>query len=111
MNMNLPELIRIDFAGLRALARADGALPPVLDALADSRLLLYAQRAMADSIVISKARGGEAWWDRTVCPLHVLKQELADLVNKGDMVKVLNLAAMIYVRECADASASGWEGR
>lgn len=114
--MNLPELIRIDFAGLRALARADGVSPLVLGALADSRLMFYGQRALADAIAapavpaVPGQREGAAWWDRSACPIQSLKDELERLVCAGDMAGVLKVAAMIYVRECADGAAQSREG-
>lgn len=108
--MKLPELIRIDFAGLRALARADGVSPMVLNALADSRLTFYGQRALAEGIAVPGQREISAWWDRTACPLQNLKDELERLVCAGDMAGVLKVAAMIYVRECADGAAQTREG-
>lgn len=102
--MQLQEMIRIDFAGLRALAKADGAEPFMLDPLADARLAFYANKAMSNGIESVHRILDETWWDRGRCSVAQIRRELELALERGDMHQVMTMAAMILVRECADQS-------
>ena len=64
---------------------------------ADHYLAVQAFRAIKEKLEISreKGRGG---WNGDSCSNTVLLQMLREHVEKGDMVDVMNLAAMIHVR-------------
>lgn len=65
---------------------------------ADALLVERAAEAMTKKLALcrSKGRGG---WGGTTCRNSVLRLMLVEHVEKGDMVDVLNLAAMILVRD------------
>ncbi|MBZ4187176.1 hypothetical protein K7B09_12680 [Thermomonas sp. RSS23] len=101
--MNTNEFIRTDIETLRKVAAADGAATPhVYDELADDRLVQHAANAMREKLALARSRGRGGWWDNTDCTIEHLRSLLRDHVEKGDMRDVLNLAAMVYVREIAD---------
>lgn len=99
--MTLEEFAREDMAMLRKLAtRLD---PPNIEKLADTRLLDLAQRAMRDKLSMARMKGRGGWWNEAECPIEHLRALLREHVEKGDMRDVMNLAAMVFVRELADA--------
>lgn len=99
--MTLEEFAREDMAMLRKLAaRVD---PPNIEELADMRLLDLAQRAMRDKLALARMKGRGGWWNEAECSIEHLRSLLREHVEKGDMRDVMNLAAMVFVREVADA--------
>lgn len=66
--------------------------------IVDERLCHYAADAMDEKLEISRAKGRGGWW-REECTIEQLKAMLAEHVDKGDMVDVMNIAAMIWAKE------------
>lgn len=65
----------------------------------DSVLVTYAGDCMREKLKISRKKGRQGWWmeEASIASLYVA---LGEHVAKGDMVDVINLAAMIHAREC-----------
>ncbi len=98
--MKTHEFIKQDMDFLRALAV--GTDRDIIEALADDRLTIYARMAMKDKLKISRSKGRGGWWCVDECDVAYLREFLRQQIHKGDMVDVMNVAAMIYARECAD---------
>lgn len=64
---------------------------------ADALLLVAAQNAMEDKLD-QKRIDGRGGWHGPTCSNEALIAMLEDHLIKGDMVDVMNIAAMIYVR-------------
>lgn len=77
--------------------------PARADEIMDDRLCHFAYGAMKEKLEVAREKGRGGWWDADRCSLEYLRSLLVEHVEKGDMVDVMNLAAMIYARECADA--------
>lgn len=102
--MELTEYIRIGMQTLRGVAAREGAAQRQFhDEMADANLVQYAHRAMEQKLALARSKGRGGWWNADECPVALLREMLRSHVDKGDMRDVLNLAAMIYVREVADA--------
>ena len=101
--MELNDYIRADMAALRKVAANDEAARQIHDVMADHRLVDYAARAMTEKLAAARARGRGGWWDATDCGIEFLRGLLHEHIIKGDMRDVMNIAAMIYTREIADA--------
>lgn len=65
---------------------------------ADSLLLISATQAMQRKLE-KKRNDGIIGWHTGSCSNSLLKKMLAEHVEKGDMIDVMNLSAMIYTRE------------
>lgn len=104
--MELNDYIRADMAALRKAAANDEAARQIHDVMADHRLIDYAGRAMAEKLSVARTRGRGGWWDATECSIDLLRSSLHEHIAKGDMRDVMNIAAMIYTREIADAPPS-----
>lgn len=71
---------------------------PGANVVADMRLVRHATAVMAARLKANREDvRRSSWWEQNV---DYLKDELELLVPAGDIVEILNLAAMIYVREC-----------
>lgn len=101
--MELTDYIRADMAALRKVAANDECARQIHDVMADHRLVDYASRAMAEKLAAARARGRGGWWDATDCSIELLRGMLREHLEKGDMRDIMNIAAMIYTREIADA--------
>ena len=66
---------------------------------ADNILVVIAQRAMRAKLRQKRGEGRGGWWRKRVLTDSQLCSLLADHVKKGDMVDVMNIAAMIYLRQ------------
>ncbi len=85
------------------MLKPDGYKSVVLDELADDRLVHFTAVAMAEKLEISRTKKGRGgWWDKDACSIEQLKSLLKEHVEKGDMIDVVNLSAMIYVREAME---------
>ena len=71
--------------------------------IADERLVRHAAEAMREKLKLARVRGRGGWWNSDECTIDDLRSLLREHIEKGDMRDVLNLAAMVYVREIADA--------
>ena len=96
------DYIREDIACVRRLAAGDPAGRQTCDLIADNKLVLHASNAMCEKLRLARVRGRGGWWDNTDCSIEHLRSLLREHVEKGDMRDVMNLAAMVYVREIAD---------
>lgn len=102
--MTLEEFVREDMVMLRKLAaRGGGVERSYIEETADMRLLDLAQRAMRGKLALARMKGRGGWWNDTECSIEHLRALLREHVEKGDMRDVMNLAAMVFVREVADA--------
>ena len=69
------------------------------DEQADRALCSYAFDAMREKLEQKRSEGRGGWWNEDACDILVLRNLLLEHVHKGDMVDVMNFAAMIYTRE------------
>lgn len=105
--MELDEYIREDMQSLRAIAARDGKHQQhIYDVLADAHLTQYVRMAMEEKLDKARSKGRGGWWKPDACPIERLRSMLRAHVDKGDMRDVINLAAMIYAREIADAGTA-----
>ena len=102
-DVDTKDFIREDIAKLRVIAaRDDGKLLHVFDEMADYRLVQHAASAMREKLALARSRGRGGWWNDKECTIELLRHLLREHLEKGDMRDVMNLAAMVYVREIAD---------
>ena len=100
--METNEYIREDIASIRRLANGDPDARRTYDVIADDKLVRHAADAMREKLKLARVRGRGGWWNSDECTIDDLRSLLREHVEKGDMRDVLNLAAMVYVREIAD---------
>lgn len=77
--------------------------PSHADSYADAQLCHYASAAMKEKLRGKRGAGRGRWWDKETITLDQLRALLIEHVEKGDMVDVMNLAAMVYAREALEA--------
>lgn len=74
-----------------------------IERVAEELLIKEASYAMKQKLEKSRIEKGRVgWWNEKVCSIGQLKQLLKDHTAKCDMVDIMNIAAMIYVREQTD---------
>ena len=100
--MDTNDYIREDIASVRRLANGDPDARHIYDMIADDKLVRHAADAMQEKLKLARVKGRGGWWNSDECTIDDLRSLLREHVEKGDMRDVLNLAAMIYVREIAD---------
>lgn len=71
--------------------------------LIDSRLCEWSAILMGEKLDLSRSKGRHGWYDNEVCTIEDLRGMLSQAVDSGDMVDVMNFAAMIKIRECAES--------
>jgi hypothetical protein len=98
---SLKEFIKKDMPDIIKVAKTHR--DEVGENFADDRLLFFAEMAMKEKLNVSRRKGKGGWWNKDDCSVDHLKNLLLEHIEKGDMVDVMNFAAMIYVRECADS--------
>ena len=101
--MELKEFVKAEMEAFIADAKSRKGSPHVDDMRADFRLVDFARQAMQEKLAIARSRGRGGWWNPDECSVNLLRQMLREHVEKGDMRDVMNIAAMIYVRECIGA--------
>ncbi len=69
---------------------------------ADRELVSLTQKQMRESLAKARAKGKAGWWNPTQCSMEHLQNLLQVAVSKGDMINVINYAAMINARRIAD---------
>jgi len=106
--MDTNDYIREDVASIRRLASGDPDARQIYDKLADDRLVRHAANAMQEKLQLARVKGRGGWWNSDECTIEHLRTLLREHVEKGDMRDVLNLAAMVYVREIADMRPNKW---
>ncbi len=99
--MNTRRYIKLDMAQLRLLAKSEPR--DFIEQYADDKLTAYAKLAMQEKLDAARSKGRGGWWNKDECSIAQLREMLQEHVEKGDMVDVMNFAAMIFTRECADA--------
>ena len=70
--------------------------------IADDRLCFAAHQAMVQKLRKKREEGRGGWWNPDECSVEFLRECLHAHLLKGDMVDVMNFAAMIYAREMLD---------
>lgn len=68
------------------------------DEQADFLLVGRTLEAMTEKLALSRKKGRGGWHTKT-CSNHILRQMLLDHIEKGDPIDIINLAAMMMVRE------------
>ena len=101
--MTLEEFVREDMVMLRRLSARGVVDRAYIEETADMRLLDLSQRAMREKLSMARRKGRGGWWNDAECSIEQLRSLLREHVEKGDMRDVMNLAAMVFVREVADA--------
>lgn len=71
----------------------------------DCLLTNIAKRAMSEKLELSRNKGRGGWYEDS-CSVETLKQMLLEHIEKGDMVDVMNFAAMIYAKETMFAAGN-----
>lgn len=99
--MTLQEFIAKE---MRSNTRIALAHPDHADTFMDEQLCLAASRAMKEKLEKKRAEGRGGWWHPEHCSTKELKEMLTEHIEKGDMVDVMNFAAMIYLREARGAA-------
>jgi hypothetical protein len=97
--MDMQKLVGLSTRSDISLAKQ---FPGVAEEIMDQRLCDAARAAMREKLEKKSGQGRGGWWDRSRCSTGHLRQLLREHLEKGDMVDVMNFAAMIYVRECVD---------
>ena len=70
---------------------------------ADEFMVNLAGTMMKEKLSKARDKGRGGWWDKEQCSIDSLKHLLKEHVEKGDMIDVLNIAAMIQVRTMGDS--------
>ena len=75
------------------------------EASIDTHLACTIETAMTNKLALARSKGRGGWWrdDVTVSQLKVM---LLEHIEKGDMLDVVNLAAMIYVKEAMEINTN-----
>lgn len=73
------------------------ALAVQTDETADNMLVAITSRAMQEKLE-KKRYDGRSGWHTDACSIAFLEELLEEHIAKGDMVDVINIAAMIMVR-------------
>lgn len=69
---------------------------------ADRELVAYTQKAMREKLAAARQKGRRGWWKKDECTIADLANLLDQALEKGDMIDVINYAAMIEVRRITD---------
>jgi len=69
------------------------------DLVMDAELSLYIRDCMANKLEKKRKDGRGGWWNPDIAMNEKLKEMLTEHIEKGDMIDVINLSAMIMVRE------------
>lgn len=69
---------------------------------ADRELIAYTTRAMRLKLASAREKGRSGWWREDECTVEHLQNLLEKAQASGDMISVINYAAMIHVRVLAD---------
>ena len=68
------------------------------DEYIDDRLCEYVYRSMKEKLALARDKGRGGWY-REDCKIDDLKKMLIEHIDKGDMIDVINFAAMIYAKK------------
>lgn len=90
-------------ANLNKLVKSAEKDPELADTIMDCVLVDLIGESMRKKLFQKRSEGRCGWWNKSACSIDDLKRMLADHIQKGDMVDVMNFAAMIYLREYMDS--------
>lgn len=88
------------FAAMRSNRNHDE--PWLNEDRADRELVSYTQKAMREKLALARMKGRSGWWRKDACTIDELEFLLDQARTQGDMISVINYAAMIEVRRIAD---------
>lgn len=97
---NIKRILTQCFHALRSNRNNDEAW--INEDRADRELVSYTQKAMRDKLAEARNKGHHGWWRQNKCTIATLENLLHQAAAKGDMVSVINYAAMIEVRRITD---------
>lgn len=97
---DIKRILRACFSAIRSNRNNDETW--INEDRADRELVAYTQKAMRDKLAAARLKGRNGWWHQDTCPLANLEKLLHEAMAKGDMVSVINYAAMIEVRRITD---------
>lgn len=80
--------------------------PEVMILNIDDHLSDLTALAMKEKLSIARSKGRGGWW-MDDCTIEKLKSMLAECIAKGDMIDVINIAAMIYAKEAIQEAREG----
>lgn len=66
--------------------------------IVDEALARCAAKAMEHKLAVSRDKGRGGWW-HDECSIESLEVMLVEHIKKGDMVDVMNIAAMIWGKQ------------
>lgn len=69
---------------------------------ADRELVSYTQKAMRETLAHARQKGRRGWWRKSECTIEHLESLLQSAIDKGDMIDIINYAAMIEIRRITD---------
>lgn len=69
---------------------------------ADRELVALTQKQMRESLAKAREKGKGGWWNPSECSIGELQDLLHKAVLDGEMLSVINYAAMINARQIAD---------
>lgn len=72
------------------------------EVIADTMLTRFTSQAMEEKLAESRAKGKHGWWDKDVCSIEYLYSIFNRALTRNNLLGIINTAAMIYVRECAE---------
>lgn len=72
------------------------------DVIMDEYLVAVIKEEMGIKLSKKRRDGRGGWWNESICSVDLLRQLLEEHLTKGDMIDVINLAAMIYAREAME---------
>jgi hypothetical protein len=69
---------------------------------ADRELVSFTQKVMRETLADGRKKGRSGWWRNEHCSVEHLEDLLNKAVKDGDMMSVINYAAMIQIRRITD---------
>jgi len=79
--------------------KTDALTKNVAEQLADARLVEHTAQSMRSRLDQARDSGKGGWWNPADRSLEELRAMLKDCFDQGDMLDVVNIAAMIHIRE------------
>ena len=69
---------------------------------ADRELVSFTQKLMREKLAKARQKGRQGWWNPDDCQIEHLHDLLNTAHKEGDMISIINYAAMINARRIAD---------
>lgn len=105
MSETTQQFIAEDMHSFIASLNAGQIQPEVAEIIADTRLQQHVAILMREKLAISRAKGKGGWWRSKDCSIEFLRGMLQVAIQKGDMVDIINFAAMIHIRTAMEQYA------